>query len=245
MKSNATQSNGRLTRAANACLENADRLLEETYDLEFRRPLATTYYIAVIAQEEAAKAFLLILIRDGLVPMDRGVRRALNDHACKHLVGMILDYMIMHWDTTEELNALISQDLAVADGRLPNDVGSALEILAYEKIDRWKGNHWAWAEDPGYDDGALRIAEGRKDRRKQDALYVRLGSDGQVSSTPMEITEGETKVELETARRYCGFVNSLVEGTDAGIQAKRVGKVMAAMKVVFRAGEPPATTDPA
>jgi hypothetical protein len=88
----------------------------------------------IIAQEEAAKAFLLYLVNEGVVPLTAAVRRAINNHACKHLVGMIMDYLIMHWETTEELEVIIRRDLEIGRN-LPNDVGSALEILRHEKLD--------------------------------------------------------------------------------------------------------------
>ena len=84
-----------LAKAIRACIDNAQRLQAETYDLEFRTPSATRYFLLIIAQEEAAKAFVLYLIKERIVPLTSAVRRAINDHACKHLVGMIMEYMIV------------------------------------------------------------------------------------------------------------------------------------------------------
>jgi len=215
-----------------ACLDNADRLLEETYNLEFRSPSATRYFMAVIAQEEVAKAFLLHLVQIGIVQLTPAVRRAINDHRCKHLVGMMMDYMIMHWDSAEELKALINFDFDMGD-RLPNDVGSALEILCHEKIGRWTDNSWSWAEDPAYDSTALKIAEGKKDRRKQDALYVRTGGDGQLASTPSVITDDETRLELERGRRYAQFMGSVYRGDGGGFDEIRFRKIMTALRLLF------------
>ena len=69
-------------------------------------------------------------------------------------------------------------------------------------------------DDPNYDTLALRISKGQKDRRKQDALYVRIGRDGRVSSTPQTISEEETRDELGRADRYRWFVNSMTEGQE-------------------------------
>ena len=41
-----------LTASAEKCFANGTRLLDETYDLEFRDVSATRFYIAMIAQEE-------------------------------------------------------------------------------------------------------------------------------------------------------------------------------------------------
>jgi AbiV family abortive infection protein len=241
MNPSDSQSPDKLDRAIQASIDNAERLHTETYDLEFRTPCATRYFLLIIAQEEAAKAFLLYLVKEGVVPLTAAVRRAINDHACKHLVGMIMDYMIMHWETTEELTELIRIDLDLGNN-LPNDVGSALEILRYEKIGRWTANNWVWAEDPAYDREAMKLAEGKRDRRKQDALYVRIGSDGQVASTPSVITEGEVATELERTRRYIKFAEALATTEERyGFDKDRFAKVMAALKLLFgpRAGPAP------
>lgn len=218
-----------LLKTINACINNGDRLLQESNDLEFRKPPASQFFLIMIAQEELAKAFILILIEKSIVPFSRAVLRAINDHACKQLVGMIMDYIIMHWDDIEELKAAISRDCDLGS-RMPEDVGSAMELLRYEKIGRWERNNWVWAENPGYDKSALHIAEGRKDRHKQDALYVRIGRDGQVCSTPLAITESETRSELERADRYRRFVVSVLNGED---RSHRYEKAIDALKSLF------------
>ncbi|HXY98552.1 MAG TPA: AbiV family abortive infection protein [Stellaceae bacterium] len=228
-----SRSPGKLDRTIQACIDNAERLYTETYDLEFRKPCATRYFLLIIAQEEAAKAFLLYLIKEDVVPLTSAVRRAINDHACKHLVGMIMDYMIMHWETIEELRELIRIDLGLGNN-LPNDVGSALEILRYEKIGRWAANNRVWTEDPAYDRAATKLAEGKRDRRKQDALYVRIGSDGQIASTPTEITEAEVAIELQRTRRYVTFADALTTTEKRyGFDRDRFAKVIAALKLLF------------
>lgn len=227
-------SSSNLAKAIKACLDNGDRLLEEVYDLEFRKPPSSSFYLVMISQEEFAKAFILFLANEEIVPWTPAVRRAINDHACKQLAGMIIDYMIMHWDEMHELEAIIKRDLDLG-GRLPDDVASALQILCYEKIGRWTRNNWVWAEDPNYDRAAVKIADGAKDRRKQDALYIRLGSDGQVCSTPAAVTENEMREELERARRYGNFVRSLLSsGSEPHwFDKSRFDKVMGAFRILF------------
>lgn len=215
-----------------ACLDNGQRLLDESYDLEFRTPSSTRYFLAMIAQEEMAKAFMLFLIKEEVFPFTSPIRRAINDHICKQLVGMIMDYMIMHWDDISELDAMIERDFDLGH-RMPDDIGSAMELLRYEKIGRWESNRWVWDQDPNYDKSALSIAEGKKDRRKQDSLYVRIARDGRVSSTPHVITEAETGEAIEHAGRYKRFVESLLQG-DAS--SHRYDKAMAALKALFSSG---------
>ncbi len=222
-----------LLQSIDACLENGSRLLDETYDLEYQRLAASRFYLTMVAQEEFAKAFIVFLIMEEVIPIGAAVHRAMNDHSCKQLVGMIMDYAIMHWETTDEMDAAIEADCSQGE-LLPNDVGSAIEILRYEKVAKWEGRYWGWLEDPNYDRSALRIAEGKKDRRKQDALYVRLGRDAQIASTPTVITEQERTKEYDRARRYMRFVMSLVEGES---QNRRYDKATAALKVLFASRE--------
>jgi len=106
-----------------------------------------------------------------------GVRRAIKDHRAKQLVGIVLDDMIMSWDTVAELDAAIQVDIANGE-HLPWEVGTAVELLCYEKIGKWMGHMWAWAEDPEYNKLVGNIANGHIDRRKQDSLYVRIGKTG-------------------------------------------------------------------
>ena len=115
----------------------------------------------MIAQEEFAKSFILHLVKEGIIPFTSPVLRAINDHVFKHLVGMVMDDIIMYWDDIEELDSLISKDLDLGD-MLPNDVDSAMELLRYEKIGRWESNSWVWAEDPNYNSSAMRIFKGKQ-----------------------------------------------------------------------------------
>jgi hypothetical protein len=204
-------------------------LIEESYDLEFRNPGATRLYLAMIAQEEFAKAFMLLLIRDEIIPFSAPILRAMNDHACKQLVGLIMDYVIMHGDEIDDLKAMIAADSEMGE-KFPADVGSALELLRYEKIGRWEGKNWCGAEDPNYEPVALSIAEGKKDRRKQDALYARTGKDGRITAIPDQFTEQEAKVEIEKAARYAQLVISATEGER---RTYRYDKAISAFKMLF------------
>ncbi|GFE49976.1 hypothetical protein So717_17290 [Roseobacter cerasinus] len=192
-------------------------------------PPSSRFYLIMIAQEEFAKAFILFLVRENIAPFSSAVLRAIRDHSCKQLVGMIMDYMIMHWEEYEELEAAVKRDVELGD-RLPNDVGSAIELLRYEKIGRWEANNWSWAEDPEYDTEALQIARGKKDRRKQDALYVRIGRDGQVCNTPNTVSEAETQEEFERASRFGRFIREILCGQHS---TYRYEKAISALQTLF------------
>lgn len=195
-----------LLKSIRVCIANCDRLLDETYDLEFRKPPPTRMYLSMIAQEEAAKAFILYLVKEDIMPFTSANRRTIKDHTSKQLVGVLMDCMVMHWDDIAELHADLD-----CDDDLPGVARSAVELLCYEKVRRWMGHDWIWSEEPGYDKLVQKLADGHADRRKQSAIYVNIGSTGQVSSTPNLITETETIVELDKASRYSGFVERLVD----------------------------------
>jgi AbiV family abortive infection protein len=222
-----------LSKSIRACIDNCDRLLEETYDLEFRNPPSTRMFLSMIAQEEAAKAFILYLVKEDIMPFTAAVRRAIRDHTAKQLVGIVLDYMIMPWETLADLDAAIQVDIANGE-HLPWEVGTAVELLLYEKIGKWMRHNWAWSEDPQYDKLVEKIADGHIDRRKQDSLYVRIGKTGQVASTPAVIKEDEVEAELARASRYSHFVEGLIgEGSEKTTAQDRFQKVFSVLRVLF------------
>ncbi len=201
-----------LTESILACVANGNRLRDESYDLEFRKPPSLQLYVLLIAQEEFAKAFTLLLVRDGIISFSRLILRAMNDHACKHLVGLVMDYVIMRWDTIEEAQRLIRADVELGD-QLPDAIESAIMLLRFEKIGRWESRTWDWQEPPTYDGKAKQIAEGKADRRKQDALYVRIGGDGRVCPPPA-ITQEQIDEETERLSAFRYLVDSLLNGSE-------------------------------
>jgi AbiV len=88
---------------ARACLANGERLLADAMllsDPNYRflsddenlpwKP--TSLALAVLAEEEFAKGFLLFLIGQGTIPWSNGVRQAARDHSCKHLLSALMEY---------------------------------------------------------------------------------------------------------------------------------------------------------
>jgi AbiV family abortive infection protein len=74
---------------AKACLANGDRLL---FDAEMLASSPTSLVLAILAEEEFAKGFLLWLVDQGIVPWTNAIWRATRDHSCKHLLSMLLEY---------------------------------------------------------------------------------------------------------------------------------------------------------
>jgi AbiV family abortive infection protein len=83
----------RIEQSVRAALTNGHCLLDDADFLQFSDPPATAYFLSLIAQEEFAKAFLLALVRRGIVPWDQHVLRATRDHTCKQLLCVVMDSM--------------------------------------------------------------------------------------------------------------------------------------------------------
>ena len=58
----------RLGKSVRAVIQNATHLLEDTQSLEFSEPPTSAWFLALIAQEELAKAFILCLVNRGAIP---------------------------------------------------------------------------------------------------------------------------------------------------------------------------------
>ncbi|RUX51488.1 hypothetical protein EOA33_06135 [Mesorhizobium sp. M4A.F.Ca.ET.050.02.1.1] len=226
-----------LTKTIAACVENAERLLADADMFEFEMLKSTRLYLILIAQEELAKAFMLILVSIGIFPLSRPILRAMNDHSCKQLVGMLMRYMIgRDWIDLEDLRRMLEEDFDMGGDHFPIDIASALELLRYEKVARWETGMGGYADgDLNYSRAARKVASGKHDRRKQDALYVRVNPDGSIGSTPHKVTDAEVKDEAERASRYCYFVKESMAGKASGL---RYEKTVAALRMLF-AHRPP------
>jgi hypothetical protein len=105
-----------------------------------------------------------------------------------------------------------------------------MELLRFEKIGRWESNNWVWDEEPDYERSALSVYKGQKDRRKQDALYVRIDRNGRVCSTPTVITEDESRAEFERAKRFKRLIDAMVKGEES---SRRYDRAMMALRELF------------
>jgi AbiV family abortive infection protein len=246
---------------AERCIENGIRLLDDVDWLYYEeRPAATCLALATIAQEEFAKAFFLTLVDRGIIAWNSLVNRATRDHTCKQLLGLVLSHLSPDDDEEskrsdeflagiEEHKRLMdayknSSDKNERDGiwariteiskswdALPQSVSDAISILRHEKIGRWKSSFWEWDDEPTYDPLAKWYAEGKLDRIKQDALYVRLGRDGRVAMTPTQITHEDAKEAMAVADRMRFFVKYVVS-TDK-IVDREYEKIESAIKSAF------------
>ena len=205
----------RFIDSARACLMNGDRLLADAEWLYSPNP--TSLALAIIAEEEFAKGFLLVLVALGVIPWSATILRASRNHACKQLLCLLMEYsdpdidemlargergdarhlkIMRLYDEMSELyrkmkgaasgyladliknrNQLVAEidrleEERKSEDQLPADVADAINILLNERIGRWEARGWYGAQK--YDPTAKAIAEGARDREKQDALYVRI-----------------------------------------------------------------------
>jgi AbiV family abortive infection protein len=122
-----------------AAIENGDRLLDDAKSMLDWERWPTSYALAVLAQEEYAKALLLGLIQANAIPWSDEVRRVLHDHVCKQLVSLILDYLSP--DIDEFLQRHDPSKLHEKKPIFPENVLDAIHVICHERIprewDRW------------------------------------------------------------------------------------------------------------
>jgi AbiV family abortive infection protein len=199
-----------------ACLANGERLLEDVrWLLDLEQP-QSALVLAVIAQEEFAKGFLLHLVDEGVVPWHPLVHRATRDHACKQLLAIVMDHMNPGFEDWQQRFAEAIATPKPFEG-FPGPVASAINILRHDKIRRWEDSRWSWAEPPEYDRIATRTARGDVDAEKQDALYVRLTASGGVASMPTRVGLDQAKAAAERAGRLRAVLAQLAEKEVGGL----------------------------
>ena len=187
-----------------ACIKSGKRLLEDAEWLTHRE--STGIALAMLAQEEFAKAFVLALVRDGIVPWTEEVQRSLRVHECKHLVTVIMEWLsvVNEIRSNQSLEELLRRDDSL---HLPANVAIAMNIFRHEMIERIGGrspDHY-----PEWGGPARRIAKGKRDRKKQAALYVDIRDDGGVASVPtMSAQEFDAEFKYaEKLREFAGDVD--------------------------------------
>lgn len=237
--------------SANACIENGKRLLGDAEMLEYSEPPATTFALAIIAQEELAKGYLLVLVARKVIPWHPLIYRASRDHVCKQLLGIAMEYLspdhdefrrrLAEWQEQQrELEGLLTSlkdDLLNRDmwqrvhevrdsiDGLPSSVTDAIKILRYEKIGRWN-SEFEWAEEPQYDPAAKMTGQGSVDREKQDALYVRLSRSGEVVGTPTSVTPDTAREAMKRAMRFGQPIDSMIRDSPVGWGYERLEQLI-------------------
>jgi hypothetical protein len=228
-----------------ACLANGERLLEDAEFLEFSKPPSTMFALSVIAQEEFAKGFLLVLVSRAVIPWNSLMYRVARDHCCKQLLGIVMDHMNpagdLFFTQMDESLKLTYESMRLLDqlrltthkedqekkwqrireineykAGLPASVADAINILRHEKIGRWQSDY-EWEDDPQYDPLAKLTADRSLDREKQDALYVRLSRAGEVVCSPVSVSVDTARDAFDRAKRFGEVVRQLFEGNTGSL----------------------------
>jgi len=183
----------KVQHAIKECVENGEKLLEEAHILFDWERYGRARALTILAAEEFAKAFVLHLVWEGVIPLTQAVRRSLRDHSSKHLMAIVMSWipddvdMMVSMGVEQWLKREFNRDL-----RVPPWVADAINLWRHQKLSR------TWEPDWAYEKRSVHVADGELDRQKQNGLFVNLGSDCSVVSTPGQITRKDA--EMERAR---------------------------------------------
>lgn len=191
-----------LLHASTVCVENGRRLYRDA-DWLAADGSPTAYALCILAQEEFAKAFLLYLVREGIVPWSDGVRHSLLQHKEKQLLGII-----MEWLSPNDDEYLARMAATPRTRSLPVHVSDAIRIY----VERIKPRSQVTYPSGSCDPYTARVARGDMDSEKQDALYVRLSDNAEVISVPSEVSEEVVRQALEKTRRLADLVEPIKKG---------------------------------
>lgn len=218
-----------LSKSISTITTNGNQLLGDAKLLfDFDR-FSTALALAVLAQEEFAKAFLLQLVIDGALPWLPEIRRSMARHECKHLLALVMEWVPplsleeiieqgkrdearhkerMAWLRTkmdESAHGKMSPDSdnsepTEPDVLLPRDVATALNIYRHEELERLRSGS-PWKDEDWASGKARKIADGLLDKKKQSAFYVHVTKCGEVGLHPGLISREEASEEIKWAER--------------------------------------------
>ena len=178
--------------------------------------------------EEFAKAYIIRLVQEGAIPWCAEIRRATKDHQCKHLMGIVMEYLFTPWDAESRRERERRPKVKFPDPLLPGKVADALNIFCNEKIMGWKSSPVGWAGDPKYDVEAKKVWNGKFEKSKQDAMYVSIGKDGEVINTPL--------VDSDDANKHIEYAKILEEvstGNDVFLAPMERAYITSALREMF------------
>ncbi len=221
-----------LRTSAIAGLENAGRLFEDAKLLEEMHRFPTAYALCILAQEEYGKAFLLYLTEKQSIPWTIGLKRALRNHHCKQLVGLLMEYL----QRKDFLELLEDPDRFRGASSLPGHVMDAMHIIVHEHINDLERNDWL-DETEKVHPVANRIARGVLDREKQAGLYVGVGWNGTVQRAPAMITAARCREEIGRTKKVSDalWINKGEVQVVASFDAPKIVATFAALTGVMSA----------
>lgn len=192
-----------LTDSIASCIANGERLVEDAELLHSFCRFPTALSISVLAQEEFAKAFLLVLVRREVIPWTIECQKALRSHDCKHLAGVMIEWLGPPLDEALARSSTSSRGKQFES--FPPNIAVAINILRHEKFERFRSGYAD--RDPEDNGPSRKIAEGLLDRVKQRGFYVGITKQGQVDSLPNHVTEVQSHEQFERAKLYRQFAS--------------------------------------
>jgi AbiV family abortive infection protein len=210
-------------------LENGDRLAEDAENLFELDRLSSAFALCILAQEEYGKAFLVHLVQADAIPWSADLQRALRDHATKQLADVIMHFLLP--DDEDFLGWLEAR--SESGHKLTPTVADALNIIRHERIPR--RDSWAWTsseDNQPCDRIARRVADGQIDKKKQDALYVGVGSKLQITSNPRNVNKQTVETELERTKRIGEFL-SRYDAKREPMKSIEYDKICWSLRVMF------------
>jgi AbiV family abortive infection protein len=217
-----------LGKSISATIDNGKGLLDDAKMLFDLDRFSTGMALAVLAQEEFAKAFVLQLVADDALPWLPEVRMSIARHHCKHLLAIVMEWLpITDWGNylrqrrrdSERHEAIMAwyrramdrykqgilddpEDPKPTDPQVgfPADVAHALNIYRHEEIERLTRSGYV-PRDPEAKEKSRKIADGALDRKKQSGLYVAITPEGAVGVHPGLITREDAESEIKRAER--------------------------------------------
>jgi len=219
----------KFSQTISACVENGRKLLEDAKSLFESGRFSTALALAVLAQEEFAKAFLLQLVVDDALPWLPEIQRSMARHQAKHLLAIVMEWLPpfdfgllaeqrkRNTERHEKKMAWLQRSIEryrtgnlqpdpndpepiEEEFRFPPDVATALNIYRFEELERFRSGY-PWRDAECSTGKARKIADGALDRKKQSALYVNVTRTEEVGLHPGLIT-GEEAAEA-IARAEC------------------------------------------
>ena len=217
------------SRTISACVDNGKKLLEDAKYLFDWDRYSTALALSVLAQEEFAKAFLLQLVADDVLPWLPEVRQSMARHQSKHLLAIVMEWLPpFDFDLLAEQQRRSTEkheqkmawykrsmeryragnlrpdpddpEPVEEEFQFPSDVATALNIYRFEELERLKSGY-PWRDADWSTGRARKVADGALDRKKQSALYVDVTKTGEIGLHPGLITRAEASEAIERAER--------------------------------------------
>jgi len=196
----------RIRSAKELTLKNAQRLLADAEMLKDFDGIPSAFALTVLAEEEFAKAFILYLVEMEVIPWTREIARSLNDHSSKHLMGIVVD-----WITTfiADFFTELGRDHKshkITDLPWTSEVAHAMNIYRHNRVGKFHdgdGGITIVSNEP--EEKAIDRAIEKRDKSKQDAIYVAVGGDGSVARSPFDTSVEKLRDERQRADRFNVF----------------------------------------